>query len=212
MRHIIETLEQDMAQGKNIGLYEHVRGYLHPAEGYMLMLMAAFGEGEGEVVEIGSFHGKSTCYLAHGLRMRKSGVVHAVDHFQGSPEHQAGATHEEPALVREKTLYKQFMKNIQDNGFSEYVRPVVADSISAAKNWDKPIRLLFIDGDHSYKATRHDFETWSAHVTDQSYIGFHDVGPSWPGVTRFFNEITESGKGGYRVLLAVGSLRVVRRV
>lgn len=173
--------------------------------------MAAYGEGEGEVLEIGSFHGKSTCYLAHGLKMRQEGVVYAVDHFQGSPEHQAGMTHEEPALIEEGTLYKQFMKNIESNDLTKYVHPIVANSVNASINWKKPIRLLFIDGEHSYSETRRDFKIWSRHVVDEGYIALHDVNNHFPGVTKFFHEITCKG-GGYKLMLDVGSMRIVQKI
>ena len=208
MEKIYNELKNAIDKGEDLDIFKEIRGFLAPEEGYSLMLMSALGEGEGEVVEIGSFLGKSTCYLAMGLKARKKGCVYAVDHFQGSPEHQVGKKHEEPSLVKEGTLLYQFYRNLQFYGLQDYVKPLVSESTKPAHNWQKPIRLLFIDGDHSYDATRRDFENWAIHVPDYGYIVFHDVGPSWPGVTKFFNQIINSNS--YKLRLSVGSVRVVQ--
>lgn len=52
-------------------------------------------------------------------------------------------------------------------------------SIEAAKEWDKPIDILFIDGDHS--KAKEDFEAWQGFVKKDGYIIFHDYHPqeSW---------------------------------
>lgn len=36
--------------------------------------------------------------------------------------------------------------------------------------------ILFIDGDHSYDGTKHDFEFYSQYVNKDGFIVFHDVG------------------------------------
>jgi predicted O-methyltransferase YrrM len=180
-------------------------------EGYALLLLAAVGPGGGRVLEVGSYMGKSTCYLAAGLRLRGSGRVTAVDHFLGSPEHQPGQGNEEPVLVREGTLLHAFSRTLAANGLADLVDVVDSPSLEAAAAWEGgPLRLAFIDGDHSYAATRDDFRAWTRHLDRDGVVAFHDVGPSWPGVTRFFQEVTAPG-GDWRTLLAVQSLRVVGR-
>ena len=52
------------------------------------------------------------------------------------------------------------------------------DSKHAGGSWDKPVGLLFIDGDHS-KAKR-DFDAWERHVISGGYILFHDFHPAIP--------------------------------
>jgi hypothetical protein len=89
------------------------------------------------------------------------------------------------------------------------VTTVVAASADAAKEWSGPIRLLFIDGDHSYEASKQDFEMWSPFVVPHGIICFHDV-PTWPGVTRFYEELVR-GQADWRQVVAVMSLRVVER-
>jgi predicted O-methyltransferase YrrM len=185
-----------------------VEGHLNPAEGYALMQLAAHGAGTGEIVEIGSFMGLSTCWLALGAKSGGREPVTAVDHFKGSKEHQAGRRHECAVLVEQGSTYPRFLENIERAGVKDQVRPVVATSEEAAKSWDRPIRLLFIDGDHRYESTRRDFELWSRFVVEGGYIAFHDV-DTWPGVTRFYHELVE--QGGFQEVFAALALRIVRK-
>jgi len=60
--------------------------------------------------------------------------------------------------------------------------------------------LLFIDGDHSYSGTKHDYDYYSKLVNVGGYIVFHDVGDNDINTTtdcecrRFFNSINGSNK------------------
>ncbi len=146
--------------------FADVPGFLDPIEGYVLMLTAAYGPGEGGVVEIGSFVGRSTCYLAQGLKTSGRGKMLAVDHFRGSPEHHRkdllDPTMRE--LMAKPSLISDFVRNVAIKGLADWVTPMASSSEEAAKDFDRPIRLLFIDGDHSYQGSKLDFELWSPHV------------------------------------------------
>jgi predicted O-methyltransferase YrrM len=185
-----------------------IEGFLMPLEGYALLLMAQHGPGIGAVVEIGSYLGRSTCFLAIGAQRAGRPAVVAVDHFEGSPEHQAGESHQSSVLVAEGTTYNQFLQNLERAKVSDHVKPVRSGSLEAAKNWSGPIRLLFIDGDHSYQSSRDDFGAWSANVESNGLVAFHDVGV-WPGVTGFYKELLAEGR--WREQASVQSLRVVAR-
>lgn len=195
---------------------DSVQGYLHPMEGFALMNLAAHADAEGAVVEIGSFMGRSTCWLASGLKVsgRSPGErIFAVDHFRGSPEHQTGGTHECAAVVQRGTTLDTFNENLRRAGVEQQVTPLVSDSLSAAAAWSAqgwgPIRLVFIDGDHSYEASKADFEAWSPHVPVGGLVAMHDIG-AWPGVTRYYEELVAAG-GAWRPCLGVNSLRVLQR-
>lgn len=185
-----------------------IEGYLHDLEGYALLRLAATGPAAGAIVEIGSFLGRSTAFLAAGSKSAGREKVVAVDHFCGSPEHQLGQPYACETLVREGTTFHQFQDNLKRCGLFDYVTPVVASSQQAAMQWDGPIRLLFIDGDHSYEESRADFERWNRFVVPGGVVCFHDV-DVWPGVTRFYRELTQDSR--YREVAAVRSLRAVEK-
>jgi len=55
--------------------------------------------------------------------------------------------------------------------------------------------LLFVDGDHSYKGVKSDFEMYKNLVKRGGVIAFHDIAagyiinPEWAGVNKFWNEV-----------------------
>jgi predicted O-methyltransferase YrrM len=54
-------------------------------------------------------------------------------------------------------------------------------SVEIAKEWDKPIKVLFIDGNHN--KAREDYEAWKKHVVKGGYILFHDYIPNTEAMT-----------------------------
>ncbi len=191
--------------------FASVEGWLTALEGYALFKLAEIGPGVGRIVEIGSFLGKSTCWLATGSQQASREKVAAVDHFSGSPEHQPGQGFECEAIVREGTTYNRFLDNIRSVGVEGYIDPIKASSEEAAGGWRDPIRLLFIDGDHSYEATRLDFSLWFPFVCSGGIVCFHDIG-AWEGCTRYYNELVQSASGEVHQLGRVGSIGIVQKV
>jgi len=192
--------------------FRPVKGFLPIPQGWLLCLLAAHGEGRGQIVEIGSFMGHSTCWLAEGTRTANREKVHAIDHFTGSPEHQKGGTSETPEIVNSGSTFSRFQANIAFAGLQDWVTPIVSDSLCAAAKWQGGvIRLLFIDGDHSYEASKADFAAWSPFVGPRGYIAFHDI-DAWPGVTRFYNELMAPGQKTFKEMFVACTLRVVQRL
>jgi len=181
-----------------------IEGFLYALEGYTLMILAANGAGQGQIVEIGSYKGKSTSWLAAGSKGAGREKVTAVDHFKSKE------LREVLPADQEWTSFQEFNKNIKLMGFEDDVRVIVSDSETAVKSWNQSIRLLFIDGDHSYEASKLDFECWSPFVIENGYVVFHDI-EVWDGVTRFYNELKSISEDFVEVF-NVMSLRVVQRI
>lgn len=143
-------------------------GWLSFDEGRFLYETARRLSGCGAVVEIGSWKGKSTIWLAHGLRDGKGEKVFAIDPHTGAPEH-----HE---IFKTKHIwtFDEFKKNIKAAGVERYVEPIVDRSENAAKAWRKPVAFLWIDGAHAYEAAKLDFASWFPHLAEGGVIAYHD--------------------------------------
>ena len=187
-----------------------VGGFLHPMEGFALYWLAKNWPLDGAVVEIGSFKGLSTSWLAHGCKDGQRGKVTAVDHFSGSPEHQAGQPYQDKDILEKGSTLPTFQANIQKQSLQDHVAVRVGASSEAVKGWSDTIRLLFIDGDHSYEASKLDFECWSPFVPVGGLVLFHDIG-AWHGVTQFHRELTSAGTH-WKGIAQVHSLALVQRV
>ena len=119
---------------------------------------------KGVIVEIGSWKGKSTVCLALGSRAAGGEKVYAVDPHQ--PLAAEGYVEDTEA---------EFRKNIKQAGVEPHVVPMVMTSEAAAKGWTKPIRALWIDGDHRYEQVKRDFLLWEPHVVEGGIVAMHDT-------------------------------------
>jgi predicted O-methyltransferase YrrM len=139
-----------------------VEGWLSEAQGRALFDAAAAATGAGVIVEIGSWKGRSTTWLASGARLAGQ-RVYAIDPHRGSREDPAADT------------LREFHVNLARNGLADVVEPMVMSSEEAAARIPGPIELLFIDGDHSYEGVRRDAELWLPRLMNGGIVMFHDV-------------------------------------
>ncbi len=188
--------------------YKDIKGFLAPMEGYTLFAMAAYGPGQGAIVEIGSLYGLSTCWLARGAKLANREKVTAIDHFKGSPEHKEGEAFELPDLKDAGTTFFTFMQNIRQAGLDKMVCPVASSSTEAAAAWSGPVRLLFVDGEHTYDAVKSDFNAWSRFIVSEGLVVFHDI--LWQGVQQFYEELLQSGE--WRESVRLENMGAVQRV
>jgi MMP 1-O-methyltransferase len=186
--------------------FSGVQGWMSGVEGYALMLMAAHGPGAGEIVEIGSWMGKSACWLAAGSKSARREKVHAIDPFDGGP-----MLKDHPVIQEQGTTYHAFVDNLTSVGLFDYVEPIVATSQQAFQSWGKPIRLLFIDGDHSFDAVKCDFETWSRFLIPEALIAFDDVTGGYEGAKRYYDALLQ-GDRRYREIARVGKMKFIQRL
>ena len=160
---------------------ETIEGYLAPNEMRFLALMAACPTATGEILEIGSFKGKSTVILAKSAALSGTSKVHAVDPMTAPSE-------TDPDLRGDASSLADFQKNIEQHEVSENIEFYQTFSFELAKTWNKPLRLLWIDGDHTYKGTKLDFEGFAPHLTDGAIVAIHDVLHEFDGGIRVFME------------------------
>lgn len=115
---------------------------------------------DGELfVEVGSFKGRSSAYMATEIvNSGKKIDFHCVDTWAGSVEHQAGAECEVKEVV-EGTLYDTFLNNMKP--VEGYFKPMRMTSLEAAAQYeDNSIDFIMIDGEHSYEAVKADIQAW----------------------------------------------------
>lgn len=146
-----------------------VDGWLTDGQASMLADAAAACPPDGEIVEIGSFRGKSTIVLA---KAAPEGVaIVAIDPHAGNdrgPREIAGYT-DEAASDR-----RQFERNLELSGVRHRVRHVPEFSHRAHSAVHGSIDVLYIDGAHRYRPARTDIRDWGARVADDGTLLIHD--------------------------------------
>jgi len=168
-----------------------------PERGFLFQLACDAPAG-AQVVEVGSWMGASTCFLAAGLK-GEGAKVHAVDNFQGLStcgEDAAWYNRHFRRLGANSTL-EIFRANFAALGLSARAEPVVNDSIAAARAMASrhgSIDLIFIDGDHSYEACKADIAAWAPFARRGGVMAFHDFGSRAEGVTRAIFEEIRAGR------------------
>lgn len=185
-----------------------IKGFLADDEASALAAAAARVALRGPVLEIGSYCGKSTICLAQAMAGSDS-LLFALDHHRGSEEHQPGEYFHDPELVDAESgqfdTFREFRRNLDRAGVSDRVVPVVAGSEAAARHWQTPLAMVFIDGGHSLDAALADYRRWAGHVIRGGVLAIHDVYP-------------DAGEGGhapytvYRLALESGMFREIERV
>lgn len=89
---------------------------------------------------------------------------------------------------------------LEQMGVRHLVRRITGDSKVVGKHWEKPIDLLFIDGDHSTEGVRGDIEIWTPHLAESGVVLLHDYdGVFWPDVKTAVDTLLA---GWYQVGLA----------
>ncbi len=169
----------------------NVEGYIGDREFRALcMLAAAAPMGPGVIVEIGSFKGKSTIGVASIAQAYNLGPVVSID-----PHNQPSQT--DPDLPASGTSFDDFQSAIAAAGLQHQVEAHRAPSRVAAVGWNRPIRLLWIDGDHTYQGAKLDFDLFTPFLVEGAIVAFHDTLHEFEGPIRVFvEEMLRSDKFG----------------
>jgi MMP 1-O-methyltransferase len=195
---------------------EAATGFMPPAEGLALYRAAAAYASVGPVLEIGTYCGKSTIYLAAAARQAGQ-VVITVDHHHGSEENQPGWEYHDPGLVDPRTGRLDTLPHVRatlgDAGVEDDVVVVVGRSAQVARLWRTPVGLLFIDGGHTEAAAQADYEGWARWVTPGGALAIHDVfpDPADGGQAPYGIYRRALASGGFTEVAVQGSLRVLER-
>jgi len=182
---------------------EQTPGCLSSEQGVLLYHLAAHPPATGLVIEVGNFTGRSTLWLAAGVRYAGKGRVVSIDPHTG---------HERPPIhIQLQDTFAAFLHNIQDAGLSEYVEPIREPSAHVAARWNDPVDLLWIDGSHTYEDVLADLEGFTPYVVPAGHVALHDTrGRRFPGVRRamceFFSRHPE-----FRRIVELRNMTVYRR-
>lgn len=151
------------------GVMSSIKGWTTLDEGralYRGVLDAARRTKSVQVVEIGSFEGRSTSALALAVRSAGEGRVYAIDPHGPELDH-----------------FEQFLQNMRRIGVSDIVEPMRMPSREARWSFEnRSVDVLFVDGSHEYDVVSHDIWDWTSALAPEAIVAFND--PFWPGVQR----------------------------
>jgi hypothetical protein len=123
------------------------------------------------VVEIGSFLGNgSTKEFIDAIKDSDGNFLYCVDTWKGNNN-----VDWHLKLAKEYSLFDTFLYYVTMYGGQNIVKPMIMESTDAALILkDKSCDLVFIDGDHSFEATKQDIEMWMSKVNPGGILCGHD--------------------------------------
>lgn len=146
---------------------EQVESGITDSEGECLYNLARNSYSDQAIVEIGSWKGGSTIWLAKGSEAGGRAKVYAIDPHKGTAE---SSPHGE---TNTEIIFRQ---NIKRAGVDHIVNPLIMKSEEAITVWTQAISLLWIDGSHEYEDVLKDFTLYEPYLQPGGIVAFHD---SW---------------------------------
>lgn len=98
------------------------------------------------VVELGSWLGQSTLYMASLLP--EEGKVFAIDHWIDSGD------------LEKPCVYKQFLSNVIHAQLTEKIVPMRTTTTEAAQDWEMKVDLIYVDASHEEEDVYQDLTHW----------------------------------------------------
>lgn len=173
--------------------------------------------GDGPVLEIGTYCGKSAVYIGTACQT-VGATLFALDHHRGSEENQPGWEHHDHETWDENAQAMDTLPFLRETlrltGLEQTVIPIVGSSEQVSRYWLHPLSLLFIDGGHGREPAWTDYRAWSPKVMRGGILAIHDVFPNPDDGGRPPFEIYKMAlaSGLFEEVRAVGSLRLLKRL
>lgn len=149
-----------------------VQGWLGDSQGLALYQMAR-SPLAGSVLEIGSFCGKSTSFIALGCKHSGAAFCTVDPH---RPLSVGGKEQYGPDFQPyEGDSLRELRGTLERSGLAAHVALVIATSQEARRHLTNlQLKLLFIDGSHDYKDVVSDYRLWHEMVVIGGRLVFHD--------------------------------------
>jgi len=143
----------------------------------------------GNVLEIGSWMGKSACILAGACAdHHPDTVLLCIDTFTMSGTEQQTKHHEKLVGQAQGTFYN-FLSSAKTLGYYDHVIPIGQYSQRALKVVKGPLRLAFIDGAHDYANVESEVALVLPLIASGGSLALHDVySGTYPELLAFVNE------------------------
>ena len=158
--------------------FDSIKGFLDLDEGIALYEEVKRVSENNFCVEIGSYCGKSTCFIGQACKENKSKLI-TIDHHKGSEEQQLGELYFDAEVYDEKlgrvNTLPLLEKNLAKFDLEDVVKPLVMDSISASKIIENNADLIFIDGSHTFESAESDYELWKNKIKKGGTLAIHDI-------------------------------------
>ena len=160
---------------------------LSSESGKFLYALCYMQQISGDVVEIGSWQGYSTSFLASAVRDSRNGMLYAIDHFRGNvgkeDRYRVGADDL-------NDLRGNFERNMRRLALWENLELLdMPNEQAVARLAGRAVRFLFIDGDHTREGVTKDIGLFFPLLLPGAIVVFDDFAARFPGVVEATDEM-----------------------
>lgn len=168
-------------------LASSIPGMISHGSGQLLYALCYLQSVPGDVVEVGSWQGRSTSYLARAVQNSRNGRFFAVDHFKGNQGKEGQYAVNKGDL---SDLEGNFRDNMKRLGLDGSVNLLNMPNVEAEQHLrGSTIRFLFIDGDHTRDGVQKDISLFFCKLVPGSIVVFDDFSPGFPGLVEAVDEL-----------------------
>lgn len=140
------------------------------------------------IIEVGSFVGESTIYMAKILRKVAPGsVIIAVDTWLGGIDHWLKVPEKLKFWFGRPGLYYQFLGNVMAHQCQDIVLPLTLDSLNAARllaHLQISADFIYVDASHEQGDALRDFEAYWDRLNRYGVLMADDLTNWFPGVVK----------------------------
>jgi hypothetical protein len=141
---------------------------------------------DGVIVEVGSYRGRSAVALAAGVAdAGRRTPIFAIDPH----EEFVGALGGNFGALDRAAFYRTMLRSRA----WRHVRLINLSSEVVTPGWDRPVGLLWLDGDHTYEGVRRDFRCWRPYLIPGAAVAFDDSTNRKLGPAQLIDELTDDG-------------------
>lgn len=190
--------------GEALARARDVEGWLTEDQAHRLWQAARAVPAGGQVVEIGSFRGRSAIVMASALA--DGAALVAIDPHGGGDR---GPQEIAADAARGEADHRAFGQNLERAGVAARVRHVRLPSAQAHGDVGGEIDLLYVDGAHRFGPARDDLARWGNRVRDGGTMLVHDSFSSIGVTLATLSVVTADDR--WRYVGRAGSLAEYRR-
>lgn len=154
---------------------------------HLLGDLSRTGSIDGDVLEIGSFRGKTTVFLSAAIdALNLEKIVYSIDPYTETSS-ERGCSSED--IERAHETFVQATEGLKNH---EHYRMYSDRAAVGLRNCS--FSLIFVDGDHTYSGVMSDYHNFEPLLSSGGFMVFDDYrNPSWPGVGRAVDTIIDEG-------------------
>lgn len=173
-------------------LAETVPGMVETINARFLFVLAFSQTIKGDVIEIGSWQGRSTSFIARAVELSNNGSFFAIDHFKGNVGKEDSYKVDKSDLSDLEILFNANMRRLNLEKAVTLINKPVDEAYQELQN--REIRFLFIDGDHTEFGVNRDINLFYPNLLDNAIVVFDDFSKNFPGVIKVVDQLIKEGR------------------